>query len=141
MCNFHYQASMSLNSHLRWNPLRKKSGLMSVLHAQTKKGRLVSKHGRINTIRRKEEVRRDKHRYDTMSIFGTLVFHLCNQIPQGLLHLDDRTLLVLDAVQLCRFLLYIVAWICHRLVEIHHLIPYESFSPNQVCCCADAWRP
>merc|ERR1719370_34858 len=47
----------------KWNPLRKKSGLMSVLHAQTKKGRVVSKHGRINTFRRKEEVRRDKHRY------------------------------------------------------------------------------
>ena len=46
----------------RWNPLRKKSGLMSVMHAQTKKGRVVSKHGRINTFRRKEEVRHDKHR-------------------------------------------------------------------------------
>ena len=35
---------------------------MSVMHAQTKKGRVVSKHGRINTFRRKEEVRHDKHR-------------------------------------------------------------------------------
>ena len=49
-------------SFLRWNPLRKKSGLMSVMHAQTKKGRVVSKHGRINTFHRKEEVRHDKHR-------------------------------------------------------------------------------
>ena len=51
----------------RWNPLRKKSGLMSVMHAQTKKGRVVSKHGRINTFRRKEEVRHDKHRSKAIS--------------------------------------------------------------------------
>ena len=49
----------------RWNPFRKKSGLMGVMHAQTKKGRLVSKHGRINTIRRKDELKDDQHRWRT----------------------------------------------------------------------------
>ena len=33
------------------------------------------------------------------------------QIPQGLLHLDDWTLLVLDSLQLCRFFLHILAWL------------------------------
>jgi len=45
----------------RWNPFRKTSGIMGVMHAQTKKGRLVSKHGRINTFSRAEEVH-DRHR-------------------------------------------------------------------------------
>jgi len=42
-------------SQLSWNPFRKKSGLMRVMHAQTKKNRVVSKHGRINTFSRSEE--------------------------------------------------------------------------------------
>ena len=45
----------------RWNPFRKTSGILGVMHAQTKKGRLVSKHGRINTFSRAEEVH-DRHR-------------------------------------------------------------------------------
>ena len=35
-----------------WNPFRKKSGLLRVMHAQSKKNRVVSKHGRVNTITR-----------------------------------------------------------------------------------------
>ena len=38
-----------------WNPFRKKSGLEKVMHAQTKKNRVVSKHGRLNIVTRPEE--------------------------------------------------------------------------------------
>ena len=72
---------------------------MSVLHAQTKKGRVVSKHGRINTFRRKDEVRHDKHRsieetqFETILAFSyryLIVSYRCLlQIPQGLLYLND----------------------------------------------------
>jgi len=33
----------------RWNPFRKKSGILNVIHAQSKRNRMVSKHGKINT--------------------------------------------------------------------------------------------
>ena len=46
---------------------------MSVMHAQTKKGRVVSKHGRINTFRRKDEVRHDKHRSIEETQFETIL--------------------------------------------------------------------
>jgi len=45
-----------IGSQDRWNPFRKKSGLLGVMHAQTKKNRVVSKHGRVNTIRKSDEV-------------------------------------------------------------------------------------
>jgi len=48
-------------SKISWNPFRKKSGLMRVMHAQTKKNRVVSKHGRINTFSRSEETN-ENHR-------------------------------------------------------------------------------
>jgi len=48
-------------SKISWNPFRKKSGLMRVMHAQTKKNRVVSKHGRINTFSRSEEAN-ENHR-------------------------------------------------------------------------------
>jgi len=48
-------------SQTSWNPFRKKSGLMRVMHAQTKKNRVVSKHGRINTFSRSEQVN-ESHR-------------------------------------------------------------------------------
>eukprot|EP00092_Neocalanus_flemingeri_P101433 GFUD01129691.1.p1 GENE.GFUD01129691.1~~GFUD01129691.1.p1 ORF type:complete len:448 (-),score=102.64 GFUD01129691.1:27-1238(-) len=48
-------------SQNKWNPFRKKSGLMAVMHAQTKKNRVVSKHGRINTFSRSEEAH-ESHR-------------------------------------------------------------------------------
>jgi len=34
---------------LQWNPFRKKSGILSVMNTQSKRNRMVSKHGRINT--------------------------------------------------------------------------------------------
>jgi len=40
------------NNGSRWNPFRKKSGIMSVMHVQSKRNRLVSKHGKINTYNR-----------------------------------------------------------------------------------------
>lgn len=46
----------------RWNPFRKKSGILAVIHAQTKKNRVVSKHGRINTAR-KDEKFTEGHRF------------------------------------------------------------------------------
>jgi len=49
------------SSTRRWNPFRKTSGIMAVMHAQTKKGRLISKHGRINTYTKTEEAH-DRHR-------------------------------------------------------------------------------
>ena len=35
----------------RWNPFRKKSGILGVIYAQSKKNRVVSKHGKLNTFR------------------------------------------------------------------------------------------
>ena len=119
----------------RWNPLRKKSGLMSVMHAQTKKNRVVSKHGRINTFRRKEEVRHDKHRYIHWrnSIHESQACsYLLLQIPEGLLHLNDWTLLVLDSVQLCCFFLHILAWLCCCLVHFF-LLPSFLFGLHSPC--------
>ena len=43
------------------------------------------------------------------------------QIPQGLLHLHDWTLMVLDSVQLCRLFLHILAWLRCGLVNFFFL--------------------
>jgi len=58
---FFGMAAPRASARRRWNPFRKTSGILGVMHAQTKKGRLVSKHGRINTFSRAEEVH-DRHR-------------------------------------------------------------------------------
>jgi len=58
---FFGMAAPRASARQRWNPFRKTSGILGVMHAQTKKGRLVSKHGRINTFSRAEEVH-DRHR-------------------------------------------------------------------------------
>ena len=58
---FFGMAAPRASTRRRWNPFRKTSGILGVMHAQTKKGRLVSKHGRINTFSRAEEVH-DRHR-------------------------------------------------------------------------------
>ena len=40
----------------RWNPFARKSrGILGVIKAQTKKNRVVSKHGRINVYRKSED--------------------------------------------------------------------------------------
>jgi len=47
----------------RWNPFARKSrGILGVIKAQTKKNRVVSKHGRIN-VHRKTEHNENQHRY------------------------------------------------------------------------------
>jgi len=59
---FGNSSSPRVGSKKSWNPFRKSSGLMGVMHMQTKKNRLISKHGRINVFTRKEEVQ-ESHRY------------------------------------------------------------------------------
>ena len=45
----------------RWNPFARKSGIFGVIHAQSKRNRVVSKHGKLNTFRRPEE-NEEQHR-------------------------------------------------------------------------------
>ena len=45
----------------RWNPFKKKSGILGVIYAQAKRNRVVSKHGKLNTFRRPDETE-DNHR-------------------------------------------------------------------------------
>ena len=48
----------------RWNPFARKSrGILGVIHAQKKKNRIVSKHGRLNTVRPSGEVE-ENHRFE-----------------------------------------------------------------------------
>jgi len=49
-------------SNKRFNLFRKKSGILGVIHAQTKKNRVVSKHGRLNTFRKTDEFK-ESHRF------------------------------------------------------------------------------
>ena len=46
---------------LRWNPFARKFGILGVIHAHSKRNRVVSKHGRLNTYRRAEE-NQESHR-------------------------------------------------------------------------------
>jgi len=46
----------------RWNPFAKKYGIFGVIHAHSKRNRVVSKHGKLNTFRRPDE-NKEKHRY------------------------------------------------------------------------------
>ena len=49
-------AMKHMNAFSRWNPFARKSrGLLGVIKAQTKKNRVVSKHGRINVYRVHED--------------------------------------------------------------------------------------
>jgi hypothetical protein len=45
----------------RWNPFARKFGILGVIHAHSKRNRVVSKHGRLNTYRRAEE-NQESHR-------------------------------------------------------------------------------
>jgi len=44
----------------RWNPFAKKYGIFGVIHAHSKRNRVVSKHGKLNTFRRPDE-NKEKH--------------------------------------------------------------------------------
>jgi len=46
----------------RWNPFARKFGILGVIHAHSKRNRVVSKHGRLNTYRRAEE-NQESHRF------------------------------------------------------------------------------
>ena len=49
-------------SKCRWNPFARKFGILGVIHAHSKRNRVVSKHGRLNTYRRAEE-NQESHRF------------------------------------------------------------------------------
>ena len=46
----------------RWNPFARRFGILGVIHAHSKRNRVVSKHGRLNTYRRAEE-NQESHRF------------------------------------------------------------------------------
>ena len=52
--NFFGRPLTVANTSASWNPFRKKSGILNVLHVQSKRNRIVSKHGRINTYVRND---------------------------------------------------------------------------------------
>ena len=56
MANFLSRPLAAGNSQHSWNPFRKQSGILKVLHAQAKRNRMVSKHGKINTIVRSDKL-------------------------------------------------------------------------------------
>ena len=69
MANF-FGRPMTTKSASTWNPFRKKSGILNVIHAQSKRNRIVSKHGRINTyVRNVDEV----EPYRSVGDFKTIV--------------------------------------------------------------------
>ena len=54
VANFFGRPLTVANTSASRNPFRKKSGILNVLHAQSKRNRIVSKHGRINTYVRND---------------------------------------------------------------------------------------
>jgi len=55
-------SASSVSRPNRWNPFARKSGIFGVIHAQSKRNRVVSKHGKLNTFRRQDESS-EQHRY------------------------------------------------------------------------------
>ena len=121
----------------RWNPLRKKSGLMSVMHAQTKKGRVVSKHGRINTFRRKEEVRHDKHRSSDETYYETifaLFYRYLKDFFTSMIELSwSWTLFSFAASFFISWLGFAVAWYLFLLAFVADVYPCKVLSPHSPC--------
>ena len=65
MVNFFGRPITAKSKSKSWNPFRKKSGILNVIHAQSKRNRIVSKHGRVNTyVRNDKEV--DPSRFDSV---------------------------------------------------------------------------
>ena len=56
MANFLSRPLTAGRSENSWNPFRKQSGILKVLHAQAKRNRMVSKHGKINTYVRSDKM-------------------------------------------------------------------------------------
>ena len=56
MANFLSRPLTAGRGENSWNPFRKQSGILKVLHAQAKRNRMVSKHGKINTYVRSDKI-------------------------------------------------------------------------------------
>merc|ERR550532_2765125 len=107
-------------SQKRWNPFRKKSGIMGVLYAQSKRNRVVSKHGKLNTFVRSEE-KEEQHRY--------LKDFFISMIDMSW----SLTLCSFAASFFISWLLFAVIW---YFVVLHHgdLLPESSQPPGHVNC-------
>lgn len=107
-------------SQKRWNPFRKKSGIMGVLYAQSKRNRVVSKHGKLNTFVRSEE-KEEQHRY--------LKDFFISMIDMSW----SLTLCSFAASFFISWLLFAVIW---YFVVLHHgdLLPESSRPPGHVNC-------
>jgi len=55
----------------RWNPFAKKYGIFGVIHAHSKRNRVVSKHGKLNTFRRPDETK-EKHSSNKVPGFSNM---------------------------------------------------------------------
>jgi len=60
-------SASSVSRPNRWNPFARKSGIFGVIHAHSKRNRVVSKHGKLNTFRRPEE-NEEKHSKSGLSL-------------------------------------------------------------------------
>jgi len=105
-------------SQNKWNPFRKKSGLMKVMHAQTKKNRVVSKHGKINTFTKPDEAH-EKHRL--LKDFFTSMIDLS----------WSWTLFIFAASFYISWLLFAVVW---YLVVLQHGDLNEHKPENHTVC-------
>merc|ERR550532_3958985 len=107
-------------SQKRWNPFRKKSGIMGVLYAQSKRNRVVSKHGKLNTFVRSEE-KEEQHRY--------LKDFFISMIDMSW----SLTLCSFAASFFISWLLFAVIW--YSVVLYHgDLLPESSRPPGHVNC-------
>jgi len=67
--NFVSQALTNRGSSANWNPFRKTSGIANVMKAQSKRNRMVSKHGRVNTYTREN----DQHERLLKDLFTSMI--------------------------------------------------------------------
>jgi len=105
----------------KWNPFARKSrGLLGVIKAQSKKNRVVSKHGRINVYRVNED-NENKHRY--LKDFFTSMIDLT----------WAKTLLLFCTSFYISWLLFSVVW---YLLALSHgdLLPSSSLPSDHVAC-------
>ena len=115
VANFFGRPLTVANTSVSWNPFRKKSGILNVLHAQSKRNRIVSKHGRINTYVRSDASDAGRSVADINEPKNVkLMIHL--QISQRFLHKPDWTLVELDDILVFRLLLRVLGSLCCGLV-------------------------
>jgi len=106
----------------KWNPFRKKSGILGVIHAQTKKNRVVSKHGKLNTIRKTEELG-EGHRF--LKDFFTSMIDLS----------WSTTLLSFAASFFISWLAFAVVW--YIIVYVHGDLDPENLKDENHVVCVD----